>query len=53
MIDRTNVAEIVFWILFIGMAFEYNIHWTYLILPGIISSITSLFNYNNKLNNND
>jgi hypothetical protein len=53
MIDRTNIAEIVFWILFIGMAFECNIHWTYLILPGIISSITSLLKYENKLNNND
>jgi hypothetical protein len=53
MIERTNISEIVFWILFIGMAFECNIHWTYLILPGIISSITSLFNYNNKENNND
>jgi hypothetical protein len=53
MIDRTNLGEIVFWILFIGMAFECNIHWTYLILPAIISSITSLVNYENKLNNND
>jgi hypothetical protein len=52
MIDRGSLPEIVFWILFLGMAFECNIHWTYLILPGIISSITSLLNYN-KLNNND
>jgi len=53
MIDRTNVVEIVWWILFLGMAFECNIHWTYLVLPGIISSITSLLNYNNKTNKND
>jgi hypothetical protein len=48
MIDRTNVAEIVFWILVIGMAFECNIHWGYLIPPAIISSITSLVNLENK-----
>jgi hypothetical protein len=53
MIDRTNIAEIVFWILFIGMAFECNINWIYLILPAIISTITSLVKYENKLNNND
>ena len=53
MIDRTNIAEIVFWILFIGIAFDCNIDLRYLILPGIISTITSLVKYDNKTNNND
>jgi hypothetical protein len=53
MIDRTNVAEIVWWILFLGMAFDCNIHWMYLIPPGIITVLSFLLNYNNKTNNND
>jgi hypothetical protein len=53
MIDRTNIAEIVFWILYIGIAFECNIDLRYLILPAMISFITSLVNYENKVNNND
>jgi hypothetical protein len=53
MIDRTNIAEIVFWILYTGIAFEFNIDLRYLILPAMISFITSLVNYENKVNNND
>ena len=53
MIERTNIYEIVFWILFIGMAFDCNIHWMYLIPPGIITVLSFLLNYNDKTNNND
>ena len=51
MLYRTTVSEIVFWVLFIGMAFECNIHWSYLVLPGLISSIESLLTYNKNESN--
>lgn len=53
MLYKTTASEIVFWVLFIGMAFECNIHWSYLVLPGLISSIESLLTYNNKNQSND
>lgn len=53
MLYKSTASEIVFWILFIGMAFECKIHWSYLVLPGLISSIESLLTYNNKNQLND
>ena len=52
MLCRTKAGEIVFWILFVGMAFGYDIHWSYLILPGLIF-LESLLTNNNKNQSND
>jgi hypothetical protein len=53
MLERTSVAEIVFWILFLVNATKLaDIHFSYFILPGIILAMESLLNnyYKNKPN---
>ena len=52
MLYKTTASEIVFWVLFIGMAFGYDVHWGYLILPGLIF-LESLLTHNNKNQSND
>lgn len=48
-----SLYEIVFWIIFLAMAFEFNIHWTYLIFPGLLMTVDSLLSNYNKPTNND
>jgi hypothetical protein len=53
MLEKTSVAEIVFWLLFLAKATNYtDIHFSYFILTGIILAIESLLNnyYKNKPN---
>ena len=53
MLEKTSVAEIVFWFLFLAKATNYtDIHYSYFVLPGIILVIESLLNnyYKNKSN---
>ena len=53
MLQRTSIAEIVFWLLFLANATNYtDIHFSYFILPGLILAIESLLNnyYKNKQN---
>ena len=53
MLQRTSIAEIVFWLLFLANATNYTaIHFSYFILPGLILAIESLLNnyYKNKQN---
>jgi hypothetical protein len=54
MVQRTSIAEIVFWLLFLAKAVNFtDIHFSYFILPGVISSIESLLNNYNKNKQND
>ena len=56
MSQRTSLAEIVFWLMFLADATNItDIHFSYFILPGVISAVESLLsNYSkNKENYND
>ena len=54
MSQRTSLAEIVFWLMFLADATNItDIHFSYFILPGIISAVESLLsNYSNNKENN-
>lgn len=53
MSQRTSLAEIVFWLMFLADATNItDIHFSYFILPGIISAVESLLsNYSNNKEN--
>jgi hypothetical protein len=54
MLQRTSIAEIVFWLLFLAKATNYtNIHFSYFILPGLIVTVESLLNNYSKNKQND
>ncbi len=53
MLQRTSIAELVFWILFIAMAFNLGVHFSFIILPGVVSAIESLLSNYHKNNQND
>lgn len=53
MLQKTSIAEFVFWLLFVSLAFEFNVHFSFLILPGVISVIESLLNNYHKNIKND
>jgi len=52
MLQKTSIAELVFWILFIAMAFNIKVHFSYLVLPGVVSAIESLLSNYHKNNQN-
>lgn len=54
MSQRTSLAEIVFWLMFLADATNItDIHFSYFILPGVISALESLLSNYSKNKEND
>ena len=53
MLQRTSIAELVFWILFVAIAFNIKVHLSYLVLPSVVAMIESLLSNYHKNNQND